>query len=177
MQPISYNRVANLIRSTGTNIAVSSVSDYVRYAQEACMLFSLENYASKFVEKETVKKHYFVDNGLLSIFLFNGDTALLENLCAIHLRKRYGEELCYYNKNVEVDFLIAEEGYAIQASYSIYGEGMQDTFERETKALKQLDTFLSLKRMVIVTNDEEGTVLLENGKQIEVIPAWKWLLE
>ena len=177
MQPISYNRVANLIRSTGTNIAVSSVSDYVHYAQKACMLFSLENYASKFVEKETVKKHYFVDNGLLSIFLFNGDTAQLENLCAIHLRKRYGEELCYYNKNVEVDFLIAEEGYAIQASYSIYGEGMQDTFERETKALKQLDTFLSLKRMVIVTNDEEGTVPLENGKQIEVIPAWKWLLE
>ena len=177
MQPISYNRIANLIRSTGTNIAVSSVSDYVRYAKEACMLFSLDNYASKFVEKETVKKHYFIDNGLQSIFLINGDTALLENLCAIHLRKRYGEELCFYNKNVEVDFLIAEECYAVQASYSIYGEGMQDTFERETKALKQLDAFLSLKRMVIVTYDEEGTVPLENGKLIEVIPAWKWLLE
>ena len=177
MQPISYNRVANLIRSTGTNIAVSSVSDYMRYAQDACTLFSLENYASKFVEKETVKKHYFVDNGLLSIFLFNGDAALLENLCAIHLRKRYGEKLYYYNKNVEVDFLIAEEGYAVQASYSVYGEGMQNTFERETKALKQLDAFLSLKRMVIVTYDEEGIVPLEKGKQIEVIPAWKWLLE
>ncbi len=177
MHPISYNRVANLIRSTGSSIAVSSVSDYVRYAQEACMLFSLENYASKFVEKETVKKHYFVDNGLLSIFLFNGDTALLENLCAIHLRKKYGDELCFYNRNIEVDFLVAEEGYAVQASYSIYGEGMQDTFERETKALKQLDAFLSLKRMVIVTYDEEGTVPLDNGKQIEVIPAWRWLLE
>lgn len=177
MHPISYNRVANLIRSTGTNIAVSSVSDYVRYAQEACMLFSLENYTSKFVEKETVKKHYFVDNGLLSIFLFNGDTALLENLCAIHLRKKYGDELCFYNKNIEVDFLVAEEGYAVQASYSIYGEGMQETFERETKALKQLDAFLSLKRMVIVTYDEEGTIPLDNGKQIEVVPAWRWLLE
>ena len=177
MHPISYNRVANLIRSTGTNIAVSSVSDYVRYAQEACMLFSLENYTSKFVEKETVKKHYFVDNGLLSIFLFNGDTTLLENLCATHLRKKYGDELCFYNKNIEVDFLVAEEGYAVQASYSIYGEGMQETFERETKALKQLDAFLSLKRMVIVTYDEEGTSPLDNGKQIEVVPAWRWLLE
>ena len=177
MHPISYNRVANLIRSTGTNIAVSSVSDYVRYAQEACMLFSLENYTSKFVEKETVKKHYFVDNGLLSIFLFNGDTTLLENLCAIHLRKKYGDELCFYNKNIEVDFLVAEEGNAVQASYSIYGEGMQETFERETKALKQLDAFLSLKRMVIVTYDEEGTIPLDNGKQIEVVPAWRWLLE
>ncbi len=177
MRPISYNRIAHLIRSTGTNIAVSSVSDYVRYAQEAFILFSLENYASKFVEKETVKKHYFVDNGLLSIFLFNGETALLENLCAIYLHKRYGEELCYYNKNIEVDFLVVEEGYAVQASYSIYGEGMQDTFERETKALKQLDAFLSLKRMVIVTFDEEGSIPLGNGKKIEVVPIWKWLLE
>ena len=177
MQPISYNRIANLIRSTGSSIAVSSVSEYVRYAQEACMLFSLDNYASKFVEKETVKKHYFIDNGLLSIFLFSGEAALLENLCAIHLRKRYGEKLCYYNKNQEVDFLVAEEGYAVQASYSIYGEGMQETFERETKALKQLDAFLSLKRMVIVTYDEEGSVPLDNGKQIEIIPAWKWLFE
>ena len=177
MQPISYNRVANLIRSTGATIAVSSVSDYVRYAQEACVMFALENYASKFVEKETVKKHYFVDNGLLSIFLFNGETALLENLCAIHLRKQYGNDLCFYNKNIEVDFLIAEEGYAVQASYSIYGEGMQETFERETKALKQLDTFLPLRRMVIVTYDEEGVVPMDNGRQIEIIPAWKWLLE
>ena len=89
MQPISYNRIANVIRTTGTSIAVSSVSDYVRYAVDACMIFSLENYASKFVEKETVKKHYFVDNGLLSIFLLDGNTALLENLCAIHLHKKY----------------------------------------------------------------------------------------
>ncbi len=177
MQPISYNRVANLIRSTGASIAVSSVSDYVRYAQDACVVFSLENYVSKFVEKETVKKHYFVDNGLLSIFLFSGDAALLENLCAIHLRKRYGDKVYFYNKNVEVDFLVAEEGYAVQASYSVYAEGMQETLERETKALKQLDTFLSLNRMVIVTYDEEGAVPLDNGKQIEVTPAWKWLLE
>ena len=76
-----------------------------------------------------------------------------------------------------MDFLVAEEGYAIQASYSIYGEGMQETFERETKALKQLDAFLSTKRMVIVTYDEAGTVPLDNDKQIEVIPVWKWLLE
>ena len=93
------------------------------------------------------------------------------------LKKQYGDELSFYNKNIEVVFLVAEEGYAIQASYSIYGEGMQETFERETKALKQLDAFLSTKRMVIVTYDEEGTVPLDNDKQIEVIPVWKWLLE
>lgn len=177
MQPISYNRIANVIRTTGTSIAVSSVSDYVRYAVDACMIFSLENYASKFVEKETVKKHYFVDNGLLSIFLLDGNTALLENLCAIHLHKKYGDKLYFYNKNIEVDFLIVDEGYAVQVSYSIYGDGKQETFDRETKALVQLDKYLSLNRMIIVTYDEEGVVTLDNGKQIEVIPVWKWMLE
>ena len=177
MQPISYNRIANVIRTTGTSIAVSSVSDYVRYAVDACMIFSLENYASKFVEKETVKKHYFVDNGLLSIFLLDGNTALLENLCAIHLHKKYGDKLYFYNKNIEVDFLVVDEGYAVQVSYSIYGDGKQETFNRETKALVQLDKYLSLNRMIIVTYDEEGVVTLDNGKQIEVIPVWKWLLE
>lgn len=141
------------------------------------MLFSLENYTSKFVEKETVKKHYFVDNGLLGIFLLNGDTALLENLCAVHLRRRYGNNVYFYNKNVEVDFFVPDESYAVQASYSIYGESMEETFERETKALKLLDAFVPMRRMVIVTYDEEGTVSLDNGKQIEVVPAWKWLLE
>ena len=37
---------------------------------------------------------------------------------------------------------------------------MQDNFESETKALKQLIVFLSLKPMAIVTYEEEGSVPL-----------------
>ena len=177
MHPTSYRRISNLVKSTGLSTSVSSVSEYVRFAQDACVLFSLENYTSQFVEKETIKKHYFIDNGLLSIFLTNGETALLENLCAIHLYRKYGKKLFYYNKNIEVDFFIPDEGYAIQAAYSIYGEEAQTTFDRETEALKRLNSYMPLQRMLIVTYDEEGTIKLENGKVIEVVPAWKWLLE
>ena len=138
------------------------------------MLISLENYASKFVEKETVKKHYFMDNGLLSIFLTDGETALLENLCAIHLYRKYEDKLYYYNKNIEVDFYVAEEAYAIQASYSINNE---ETRKREIDGLKKLHAFQPLKRMVIVTFDEEETISLDDGIAIEVIPAWKWMME
>ena len=49
---------------------------------------------------------------------------------------------------------------AKKASYSIYSKGMQDNFESETKALKQLIVFLSLKPMAIVTYEEEGSVPL-----------------
>ena len=177
MQPTSFTRVANLVRATGVSTTTASVIDYVKFAKDACVLFSLENYVSKFVEKETVKKHYFVDNGLLSIFLTNGETALLENLCAISLYKKYAEDLYFYNKNIEVDFYVPDEGYAVQAAYSILGDSSQDTYDREVGALKKLNAFQSLKRMVIVTYDEETTIDIAGGQSIEVIPAWKWLLE
>lgn len=174
MQPTSYNRLANLVKGTGVNTTTSSVIDYIGYAKDACMLFSIENYASKFVEKETVKKHYFTDNGLLSIFLTNGEAALLENLCAIHLYKTHGENVYFYNKNIEVDFYIPEDDYAIQVSYSLSDES---TRQREIKALLKFHSFQPLKRMVIVTFDEEELISLDNGQDIEVIPVWKWILE
>jgi len=174
MQPTSYNRMANLVKGTGVSTSVASVIDYVRYAKEACILFPLENYASKFVEKETVKKHYFIDNGLLSIFLTGGETSLLENLCAVHLYRKYEDGLHFYNKNIEVDFFVADEGYAVQVSYSISDE---ETRKREVDGLQKLHAFQPLRRMVIVTFDEEESIQLPDGCMIEVIPAWKWLLE
>jgi len=33
-----------------------------------------------------------------------GTASLLENLCAIHLYKRFGEDLYYYNREIGVDF-------------------------------------------------------------------------
>ena len=174
MQPTSYNRIANLVKGTGVSTSVASVIDYVRYAKEACILFPLENYASKFVEKETVKKHYFIDNGLLSIFLIGGETVLLENICAVYLYRKYENGLYFYNKNIEVDFFVADEAYAVQVSYSISDE---ETRKREVDGLKKLHTFMPLKRMVIVTFDEEETIKLDDDRFIEVIPVWKWLLE
>ena len=83
-----------------------------------------------------------------------------------------------YNKplpNTWVD--IPEEAFALQASYTILGVDAGDTYKREIEALKKLNAFSPLKRMVIVTNDEETTISLGNGQFIEVISAWKWLLE
>ena len=176
-QPTSHTRIAKLVKATGVSTSTASVIEYVKYAQDACMIFSLENYASKFVEKETVKKHYFVDNGLLNIYLTDAESSLLENVCAIHLHKKYGKKLYFYNKNVEVDFFIPDEACAIQASYSIMAENAHDTYDREVNALKKLDNFMPLKRMVIVTYDEETTIDIASGKTIEVVPAWKWLLD
>lgn len=172
-KPIAYNRIANLIKGTGVITSTASVIQYVEFAKDAYIILALENYASKFVEKETVKKHYFIDNGLLSIFLSDTIAPLLENLCAVHLHRKYGDKLYFYNKNVEVDFYIPEEKYAIQACVTLHEE---DTKDREVNALIKLDQLEALHRMIIVTQDEEDIIATPDGKTIEVIPIWKWML-
>lgn len=174
-QPTAYNRISNLVRSAGINCQANTVMDYVSCMRDACLIFSLNNYASKFSERETIKKHYFVDNGLLTIFLTDGETSLLENLCAIHLHQHYDEtQLFFYNKNIEIDFFLPEEKTAIQACYSLRD---LPTAEREINALVKFHAFEPLKRALIITKDEEKTIKKDNGLTIEVIPIWKWLLE
>ncbi len=175
-QPTAYTRLANMVKSTGVSTNVASIIEYVRFVKEACLMFTLDNYASKFVEKETAKKHYFTDNGLLSIFLTDADSSLLENLCAITLYKKYNRDedaprLYYYNRNVEVDFYIPDEGIAIQVSYSIEDD---DTRKRETSALCALHQNTPLTSAIIITYDEEE-LITASGLEIHVVPIWKWL--
>lgn len=177
-QPIAYARLANLVKSAGISTNTASLIEYVRYVKESCLLFTLDNYASKFAEKETMKKHYFVDNGLLNIFLSNANTSLLENLCAIALCKRYNRDddsprLYYYKRNIEVDFYIPDEGIAIQASYDIADDA---TRAREINALVKLNALESLKQAYIITYDQEEQIELK-GLTINVVPIWKWLID
>lgn len=173
MLPCSLNRLSNLVKSTGRPCSPSTVMEYVRYLQESCLLISLDNYASKFVDKETVKKHYFIDNGLLHLFINNPDTALLENLCAINLYKRYGKGVYYFNRNIEVDFYVPDEKLAIQASFRMSEEA---TLEREIKALVALHGLYETQRNLIITYEDEG-IMERDGIKIEIIPVWKWLLD
>jgi len=173
-QPTAYNRISNMVKSAGVNCQPNTVMDYAGFLRDACMVFSLTNYMAKFSERETIKKHYFVDNGLLNIFLNNDDSALLENLCAIHLHQRYSDEqLFYYNKNVEVDFYLPEEKTAIQACYTLNDAR---TAEREINALVKLHSFEPLHKALIITRDEDRVIKHESGLTIIAVPVWKWLL-
>ena len=172
MTPISYSRLTNIVIAANTKIGKSTVIDYVHYLQETWLVFSVSNIVGKLAEKETNRKFYFLDNGILNLFLFNPETALLENLVAITLKRLCGDELYFYKHNIEVDFYLPEKKWAIQAAYSLADH---DTFERETTALLKFSRFLSADRLTIITYDEEQTLEIE-GRSIEVIPVWKWLL-
>ncbi|CAK7000951.1 MAG: hypothetical protein PARBB_00632 [Parabacteroides distasonis] len=171
-QPSSYTRLANIISTAGAKVGTQTIIDYINYTEESWLIFSINNFASRFAEKESNKKYYFLDNGILSLFLFDPETSLLENQVAIQLKKIYGEQLYFYNQNIEIDFLIPDEGLAIQVSYSLQDP---ETEKREIGALLKADAFLHLKRMMIITRDEKRTIQVQE-RTIEVVPIWEWIL-
>ena len=176
-QPVSYNRISRILSSISGKISVPTVSNYVGFSEDAWLLLRLRNIASAFTERESVCKYYFIDNGILSLQLMDGETALLENLVALSLFRKYGhdednERVFFYQANVEVDFYVPEDELAIQVSYTLADPLTSD---REVGALAKLPNAYPCRRRVIVTYDEEDS-LTDSYGTIEVIPAWKWLL-
>ncbi|MGL4410983.1 MAG: ATP-binding protein [Bacteroidales bacterium] len=173
MQPTSQSRLQNIVSSSGVKVSRSTIVEYIGYMKDAYLIFGVSNYTDNINERESSQKRYYHDNGLLTIFLTDSDTKLLENIVAITLIKRYhSDNIFYYKKNVEVDFYIPSEGIAIQSSYSIVDYA---TFERETKALVKLNSAFDTKRSIIITYNEEREIDVD-GLKIEVIPIWKWVV-
>lgn len=174
MQPTAIKRLQNILQGDGTKIARETIGSYLDYLHESYLTFSISCFTDSISERETIKKHYFYDNGILNLFLFQPETKLLENLVAIQLYKRYGEDLFYYNKNVEIDFCVPKEGLLIQVSYRMVDEA---TRIREVGALQKVGKFLKVKKCMIVTYDQEESLPSEDlGLDIEVIPIYKFLL-
>lgn len=178
-QPVSYNRMSHVLSSVSGKITMPTVSKYIEFSESAWLLLRLRNVSASFAEKESMCKYYFIDNGVLNLFLLGGETILLENAVALALFRRYGhdadnERVFFFNDKVEVDFYVPEDELAIQVSFSISQSA--ETFEREIKALKKLPNVLSCKRRIVLTNDESGSLEDDFGT-IEIIPIWKWLLQ
>lgn len=172
-QPTSYNRIASIASTVGKKISVDTVIDYMGYLQESWLILSYENIAAKLIDKESNRKYYFIDNGILNLFLLDPATSLLENQVAIRLRQKYGSQVYFYNKNVEVDFVVYDEGIAIQVSYSLSDP---ETEKREVDALLKLNKVLPMRKLMIICKDEERDITV-NDVTIQVIPVWKWLLD
>ena len=171
---ISYSKLHNILNTIGVKISKDIVIDYIGYAKQSFLIFTIKNYFSKFVEKETTPKYYFNDNGLLNLFLNKEEPRLLENLVAINLWNNYKGNVYYLkSQNLDVDFFIEETGTAIQVAYSI--TNISD--DRETKTLVEAaKTLKEAKEFVIITYEEEKELNID-GVKIQVIPVWKWLFK
>lgn len=172
-QPLSYNRIASIVSSTGKKLSTDAAIDYVEYMAETWLILPYENLYGKLQDKKSNRKYYFTDNGLLHLFLVDANTSLLENIVAVTLRRKYGEGSYFWNsKNTEVDFVVPEELLAVQVSYSMADA---DTFKRETDGLIKLHSVQPISKMMVVTMEEEN-IVDKDGCHIEIVPLWKWLL-
>ena len=168
---LSFNRLTNIVKSAGISIGKQTVINYVGHMLDSYLIFSLRNYTGK----KTPPKYYFIDPGLLGLMLLDCKTAQLENLVAVELIRRYGfDNVYFFENNIEVDFFIPSENLAIQVSMQVLED--VDTLERETKAFVKLNQFIPDIKCLLITNSEE-TKLNCDGINIDVITAWKWLLD
>ena len=168
-QPLSFNRLKNVIVAAGAPISVPTTIDYAGFAADSWLILPMRNEIGKLTEKESQKKYYFIDNGLLNLFLMNSESSLLENMVAVELCRRYGKENVFYlNADKEIDFIIPEEKLAIQVSYSIKD---QMTWDREVPPLVKYAKGHQGWKCLLITYDEEG-----NEEGISIMPVWKWLL-
>ena len=167
---LSFNRLTNIVKSAGISIGKQTVINYVGHMLDSYLIFSLQNYAAKKISP----KYYFMDTGLLGLMLLDCKTAQLENLVAVELIRRYGfENVYFFENNIEVDFYVPGENLAIQVSMQVLDD--VDTLARETRAFVKLNDFIPNTKCLLITNSEE-TTLNCSGIEIDVIPAWKWLL-
>ena len=178
MQPTTLKRLEHIIKSTGDSISPAVLKDYLDYMEDAYLIFSIPNLVSPLTEQQTIVKRYFADNGILGLFLMDGETKMLENIVAIHLHQQFPNtadelRLFYYNKGIEVDFCIPETNTAIQVSYSLSDS---TTYEREVGGLVKFLKAYNQYRGLIISWDTERQIT-EDGIAIEVLPVWKWLLE
>lgn len=174
-QPLSFTRIANIVSSTGAKVGTQTVINYMEYSKDAWLVSAVQNIAGKLVDKETSPKYYFTDNGILNLFLLDGNTSLLENIVAVNLLRKYGrnEAVFFYNQSIEVDFYVPDDYTAIQVCYNL--DNSDGTWDREVKALLKITEVLECRKLIIITRDTERTMEI-NDKTIEVIPVWKWLL-
>ena len=163
--------------------SVLTVEKYIKFLEEAYLIFSLERFSIKPKEfLKAPKKIYCIDLGLINVIsrrLFEEKGQLMENLVFLELRRKglkENREIFYFKINDnEVDFLI-KEGLEIKKLIQVTYASSKDEIERrEIKSLLKASELLKCKDLLIITWDYEDEIK-ENNKTIKLIPLWKWLL-
>lgn len=171
----SYN---SLTKVAGVKNA-TTVKNYLGFLQNTYLLFLVQKFDYSLKKQlQNSKKIYFIDNALVNRlgFSFSGEKGrMLENLVFIEL-KRKEKEVFYHHDRHECDFVIKEGPKITGAIQVCYTFDSPDAREREIRGLMDAIQRYGLQNGMIITNDLEETVRINDCK-VNIIPAWKWLLE
>ncbi len=166
-----------------------TVRKYLRFLEEAFLLFSVPRFSYKVREQASLnKKIYAIDNGLIQAIGFNpspGTGKLAENAVAIVLEKqRLQGKLNYFfwknSQQEEVDFVLLGNGKVSQCIQVCWNLDQAKTSQREIRALVKASRELSCPNLQILTETKEAEEQVEWGgvaAKVAYTPLWKWLLK
>lgn len=169
--------------------SVHTIDKYIRYLQEAYLVFSLPRFSFKVKNQAGYnKKIYCTDNGLAvsAGFRFSEDKgALYENLVAVALRKEEmaGRISLFYwrsPQNEEVDFIIKEGLHVTRLIQVCSDIANPKTLKREMRALIKASQELHCDDLLLLNDrvDRTETFRWQDAERpIRLMPLWQWLLE
>jgi len=169
----SYESIAKMVQIKST----TTVKNYTMFLEAVYLLFELYKYDYS-LKKQYVsnKKIYSIDNGLRNQVAFKHSAdkgRLLENLIYIELkRRRYN--VFYFREKNECDFILEQNG-SITNIIQVCSELTRENESRELMGLVEAAQIFNLKKGLLITYDLEKTIDFKNI-EIQMIPAWKWLL-
>jgi len=159
--------------------SAATVLDYFSFLEDAYLVSFMPkfNYSLK-ARMVNPRKIYVIDPGIINVAsnaFAENKGHLLENLIYWQLR-RQGKELYYFNENkAECDFVVMENEKlerVIQVCYELLPENR----EREIRGLTAaMDFFQTNNGLIISFNQDDA--FMYNGNRIEVLPAWKFLMQ
>jgi len=178
--PMTVNKISTNLKNSGFRFNSEKIYRYLKFVSDAYMMHTVEFFSeSEKIRSKNYKKVYCIDWALAKAVSFGSGvdkTRLFENMIFIALKRKHGK-ISYFRtrEGYEIDFVVSKnrkEIELIQVSYSIDDPSV---LERELRALTVSADYLEASSLTIVTlNDEK--IIEQEGKQINIIPAWKWLL-
>ena len=171
-QLFSYNSLTK----TSMYASTISVQNYVSYLENTYFIKTISKYDYS-VKKQHIseKKAYVIDNGFIryiSMKFSPNNGWLLENLVFNTLNQQ--GNVFYYKNKKECDFILEINNQlteAVQVCFSLNEENKV----RECEGLLAAMQEFSIPKGYIITNSQEETIEYK-GQQIELVPAWKWIL-
>ncbi len=182
--PVTINRIVNNLRADGVKFSAETLYKYLHYLREAYLLFTVEFYSkSEKVRAQNYRKVYAVDWALAdAIVPAEGvhPTRQFENMIYIELWRR-GYDVSYYRtrQGHEVDFVATRNRAGsddVELYQVCYVMDTPEVKERELRAIAKTAAHLETEANTIVTFNEQESVTFD-GVAIEIVPAWKWLLD
>jgi len=173
---VSVTKLYNEYKSLGYKLSKDTLYEYFSYLQEAYTLFTVPIYRNSVKEEQRhPKKLYAIDNGFKKLFdasLSEDYSKLYENMAFLHLR-RQTSEVYYFKDKQEVDlYANIDGGLLVNVSYDIKDP---NTLKRELMALTEGMRYFNLKQSFLITKEREETLKVE-GREIVIMPMWKWLI-